>query len=388
MKISVLGSTGSIGCSTVSVVEFARSNGNHTVEIDALVAGRDVRKLAEQAIRTNAKLAVVREDSQYENLKAALSGSGIEVAAGEAAVLEASSRPVNKTMAAISGTAGLLPTLAAIDAGNTILLANKETMVCAGPMVKRRAQSKGVNIIPVDSERNAIFQVLEKESPIESMTLTASGGPFRTATLAELETATVEKALAHPNWSMGAKNSLDSATLMNKGLELIEAAYLFDLPEDKIDVLVHPQSIIHAMVAYEDGSVLAQLGMPDMRTPIAYALGFPSRLKTEVKRLKLSEIARLDFEEPDNERFPALELARLACRHGALGTSVFNAANERAGEAFLARKCRFNDISDLVRFALEKSLDKANNEMPRSVENVEDVLGVTQLVRNWIDERL
>lgn len=388
MRVSILGSTGSIGRSTLSVIAHVNSLDKEHIEIDALIAGRDAESLARQARTVGARLAVVSDHRQYQVLKHELSGSGIEVAAGEAAVLEAASRPVDKTMAAIAGTAGLLPTLAAIDAGNTILLANKETMVCAGPIVKERARERSVEIIPVDSEHNAIFQVLEKGNRIEKITLTASGGPFRTFSRGEMKNATISAALAHPNWSMGAKNSLDSATLMNKGLELIEAAYLFDLDECQIDVLIHPQSIVHAMVSYIDGSVLAQLGTPDMRIPIAHALGGGDRLETVAKRLDLIEIKHLVFEAPDPVRFPALDLARQAVRHGTAGTSVFNAANEAAGDAFLRGQCGFLDISDLVRFALEKALDSAGNEMPRSVETIEDVLQVSGLVRRWVNECL
>ncbi len=388
MNVTILGSTGSIGCSTLDVIHQVNDADDQRIDVECLIAGGNVDLLAQQARAANAKIAVVRDESRYSDLKAALAGTSIEVAAGEAAILEASSRPVDNTMAAISGTPGLLPTLAAINAGNTILLANKETMVCAGPVVIDLAKKKGVDIIPVDSEHNAIWQVLETGNTVEKVTLTASGGPFREWTLDRMKTASVADALAHPNWSMGAKNSLDSATLMNKGLELIEAAYLFDIDESQIDVLVHRQSIIHAMVSYQDGSVLAQMGAPDMRIPIAHALGGGSRFKTNVERLDLIALAQLDFEAPDHIRFPALHLARLACRNGALGTSVFNAANERAGEAFLAGRCSFLHISDLVQLALEKALDKGNNEMPRSVSCVDDVLHVTALVNRLVDDSL
>jgi 1-deoxy-D-xylulose-5-phosphate reductoisomerase len=388
MKLTILGSTGSIGESTLRVVQYMNSLTPGFFEIDTLIAGTNAKALARQARAVNAKNAVICDETQFNSLTEELSGSCTQPAAGLNAVLDAAAQPVDKCMAAISGTAGLLPTLAAIDAGNTILLANKETMVCAGPMVLERAKKNDVRIIPVDSEHNAIFQVMQGDCDLDRITLTASGGPFRTSTLTEMRQATPEKALAHPNWSMGAKNSLDSATMMNKGLELIEAAYLFNVPEERIDVLIHQQSIIHSMVSFTDGSVLAQMGEPDMRTPIAHALAWPHRIKTEVKRLDLAALARLDFETPDDERFPALNLARVASRAGALGTSVFNAANEFAGLAFLNGNCGFLDISDLVRYALDKALDKDDTEMPVSVDSIDDVLAVTKSVERWINSRV
>lgn len=388
MKLTILGSTGSIGESTLRVVQHKNSISPGYFEIDTLIAGSNVKALAEQAKAVNARNAVISDEAQYQTLVDSLSGTEIRASAGISAVLEAASRSVDKCMAAISGTAGLLPTLAAIDAGNTILLANKETMVCAGPMVLERARQNDVQIVPVDSEHNAIFQVTQGNIDFDRITLTASGGPFRTASIEEMRSASPAKALAHPNWSMGAKNSLDSATMMNKGLELIEAAYLFDIPEDRIDVLIHKQSIIHSLVSFADGSVLAQMGEPDMCTPIAHALAWPDRIETDVNRMDLAKLAQLDFEAPDDERFPALNLARMASRAGALGTSVFNAANEYAGLAFLNGNCGFLDISELVRYALEKALDKIDAEMPRSVESIEDVLAVTKSVKRWVDTRV
>lgn len=386
MKLSILGSTGSIGRSTLSVVDHINRQTPGRFEIEVLIAGRNADLLARQAIASNARHVVIEDETCLDALREALTGHDISCAAGRSAVLEAAARPVDKTMAAICGTVGLLPTLAAIDAGNTILLANKETMVCAGPMVLQRAKDKSVRIVPVDSEHNAIFQVLEDRNTPEKITLTASGGPFRNATVEELKQATPAMALAHPNWDMGDKNSLDSATMMNKGLELIEACYLFDFPEAKIDVLVHPQSIIHSMVSYVDGSVLAQLGMPDMRTPIAHALAWPERIATDVDRLDLGMLSRLDFERPDDERFPAISLARAASREGALGTCVYNAANEAAGEAFLKGRCGFLSIAENVRFALDKALDRGCNEVPRSVDSIDAVLHVTERVSAWINQ--
>lgn len=254
--------------------------------------------------------------------------------------------------------------------------------------MKARAAKSGSKIIPVDSEHNAILQCLDGSQKVEQFTLTASGGPFRDASLELIRAATPAQALAHPNWAMGAKNSLDSATMMNKGLELIEAVYLFDISQSQIDVLVHPQSIIHSMVAYEDGSVIAQMGTPDMKTPIAYALGLPGRVRTDVKRLNLAELARLDFRMPDDERFPALKLARQASDAGLIGTCVFNAANEFAGKAFLNGECGFLDISALVEYSLHRALDRQSSEMPHNVSTVDDALQVTEIVRTWVEERL
>ena len=388
MKITVLGSTGSIGVSTLDVISHANSLHPGSFDVDTLIAGSNAEMLAKQAIAVNAKHAIVSDPGQYQTLQANLAGTNISCAAGLDAVLDGAARPVDRCMAAISGTAGLRPTLAALEAGNTILLANKETMVCAGPIILAKAKALGVEIIPVDSEHNAIFQVLDQSYAVERMTLTASGGPFRTTPLKEMRAATPAMALNHPNWSMGAKNSLDSATMMNKGLELIEAAYLFELPEDRIDVLIHPQSIIHSLVAYKDGSVLAQMGDPDMRTPISYALGWPNRVETTVKRLDLAALSRLDFEEPDTERFPALELARAASREGPLGTCVYNAANEAAGLLFLDSKCGFLDIAKHVRLAMDWALDSTNPEMPPSITSTDDVLHVTKRVSDHVSTSL
>lgn len=388
MKVTILGSTGSIGVSTLNVIEYANSLDEHEFEVEALIGGRNAELLIKQAKAFKPKTVVIQDEAQYGTVRAALSDQGVEVAAGDSAVIETASRPVDKVMASISGTCGLRPTMAAIDSGADVLLANKETMVCAGPIMKARAKVSGCSIIPVDSEHNAILQCLDGSQMVEQVTLTASGGPFRDSTLDEIRTATPEQALAHPNWAMGAKNSLDSATMMNKGLELIEAVYLFDIPQTRIDVLIHPQSIIHSMVAYRDGSVIAQMGTPDMRTPIAYALGLPGRIQTDVKRLDLAELSRLDFRTPDDEHFPALRLARLASDAGLLGTCVFNAANEYAGKAFLNGECGFLDISTLVEYSLHRALDRQSTEMPHNVSTVDDALQVTEVVRTWIEDRL
>jgi 1-deoxy-D-xylulose-5-phosphate reductoisomerase len=303
-------------------------------------------------------------------LKEALAGSGIEVAAGPAAVVEAALRPAEWVMAAIVGAAGLAPTLAAIRRGAVVALANKEVLVCAGSLVIDEVARHSATLLPVDSEHNAIFQVFDapRAAEIERIVLTASGGPFRERSYEAMRRVTPEEAVAHPNWRMGAKISVDSATMMTKGLELIEAHHLFDLPSSRMDVLVHPQSIVHGMVCYSDGSVLAQLGSPDMRTPIAYALAWPERMATPCQRLDLAQIGRLSFEPPDEIRFPALRLARSAMEAGGAAPTVLNAANEIAVHAFLKREIGFLDIADIVERTLERmsgytiaSLDDVHN---------------------------
>ncbi len=371
-SITVMGSTGSVGTSTVDLLKRSPE----LFDVEALTANSNVNLLAQQAVELNAKMAVVADEKSYKDLKSALSGKNIEVAAGEEALLEAAARPADQVMAAIVGFAGLAPTLTAIQRGATILLANKEALVCAGDLMVEEVRQNNAILLPVDSEHSAIFQVFdfEHKSGIDHITLTASGGPFRSLSKQEMETVTPQQALAHPNWDMGAKISIDSATMMNKGLELIEAAYLFGLSEDKIEVLIHPQSIIHSTVSYIDGSVLAQMGDPDMRTPIACALSWPERMGTPVKRLNLAEVSKLTFEVPDHDRFPALEIAREALREHK--TIVFNAANEIAVEAFLQTRISFLGISELVRKAVHTfdSIDTATLETVKMLDKE---------VRNW-----
>jgi 1-deoxy-D-xylulose-5-phosphate reductoisomerase len=345
-SVTVLGSTGSVGTQTVELL--AREPQRFRVR--ALVAGRNAALLAEQAIALNAERAVISDPARYQDLRQALSGTEVAVAAGPDAVIEAASMPVDWTMAAITGAAGLAPTLAAIGGGRAVALANKEALVCAGDVMLRAVKAAGATLLPVDSEHNAIFQSLAdgNRGAVERIVLTASGGPFRTASLEEMAKATPEAALKHPIWSMGAKISIDSATLMNKGLEVIEAARLFGLTENQIDVLVHPQSVIHGLVYYHDGSVLAQLGAPDMRIPISHTLAWPGRMATTSPRLDLAALARLDFAEPDMERFPALGLARDALRAGGGAPTILSAANEVAVEAFLQRRIGFLDIARTV----------------------------------------
>ena len=356
-----MGSTGSIGTSALSVIQHANQLSDEPVYVvDALVAGRDVDKLAAQAKACRASLAVVADENRLADLENLLRGTGIQVAAGSKAVTEAATRPVDRVLAAIVGIVGLPSTIAAIEAGNSVALANKESMVCAGPFLKAAATRQGVAIVPTDSEHNAMFQVMERREDVDKLILTASGGPFRETSLADLNNVTPAMALAHPRWDMGPKISIDSASLFNKGLELIEAAYLFDMPEDQIDVVVHPQSIIHSLVAYRDGSVLAQMGQPDMRTPISYALSWPERRQpSPVERLDLIALGKMDFEVVDSKRFPAIGLSRQAIRLGGGAPTVLNCANEGAVAAFLAGQCRFLDISWIVEMALERFVSSA-----------------------------
>jgi len=359
--VTVLGCTGSVGTQTIDLLlgsareDRSRDIGQARFKVRALVAGRNAKLLAEQAIALGAEHAVVADPAAFPVLRDALAGSGITCASGPEAVVEAAERDADWTMAAITGAAGLASTLAAIRRGKAIALANKEALVCAGEVMLRAVAEAGATLLPVDSEHNAIFQSMAdgNHGAIERIILTASGGPFRTATLEEMARATVETALRHPTWSMGAKISIDSATIMNKGLELIEAARLFGLDETKIDVLVHPQSVIHGMVCYHDGSVMAQLGSPDMRIPIAHTLAWPERMATSSPRLDLAAISRLTFEAPDLERFPALRLARDALRAGGGTPAILNAANEVAVEAFLQRRIGFLDIVATVERVLE-----------------------------------
>jgi 1-deoxy-D-xylulose-5-phosphate reductoisomerase len=318
--------------------------------VEALVANRDVEALAAQALRHHARLAVVADPAAYPALKAALGGKGIVLAAGPEAVVEAAARPADWTMAAIVGAAGLRSTLAAVARGGTLAIANKESLVCAGALVLEAARRGGATLLPVDSEHNAVFQALHREDPrgIERIILTASGGPFRDWPVERMAAVTPEQALRHPVWSMGAKISIDSATMMNKGLEVIEAARLFPVTPDRIEVLVHPQSAVHGMVQFSDGSILAQLGTPDMRTPIAHALAWPGRLQVEIPRLDLATLARLDFQAPDPARFPALRLAREALQAGGGAPTILNAANETAVGLFLERRLGFLDIAAVV----------------------------------------
>lgn len=350
--VTVLGSTGSVGTQTI---ELLLAEPDH-FKVRALVAGKNATLLAQQAIALGAELAVVADQTAYDDLRNALSGSGITAAAGAEAVIRAAEMEADWTMAAITGAVGLAPTLAAIRRGAFVGLANKEALVCAGDLMLRAVAEAGATLLPVDSEHNAIFQSLAdgNRGSVEKIILTASGGPFRTSSLDEMARATPETAVRHPVWSMGAKISIDSATMMNKGLELIEAARLFSLEETEIDVLVHPQSVIHGMVYFHDGSVMAQLGSPDMRIPIAHTLAWPKRMATGSRRLDLASVSRLEFAEPDLVRFPALRLAREALQAGGGTPTILNAANEVAVEAFLQRRVGFLAIAETVDRVLQR----------------------------------
>ena len=351
-RISILGATGSVGTSTADLV---RRNPD-AFDVSVLTANRNAADLAVLARELRPDLAIVADETAYSELKQALAGTGIEVAAGADALVQAAREPVDMTVAGIVGAAGLDSALAAIQQGAIVALANKECLVCAGDLVLAECAAAGTTLLPLDSEHNAIFQVFETENAddVEKLILTASGGPFRTWSRAQMAVATPEQAVAHPNWDMGRKISVDSATMMNKGLELIEAAYLFPVASQNIEVLVHPQSVVHSMVAYSDGSMLAQLGPPDMRVPIAHALAWPSRMTTPVERLDLAAIGTLDFEAPDNERFPAIALARAALEAGQGTTAVLNAANEVAVQRFLDGRIGFLDIAKLVEETLAR----------------------------------
>lgn len=351
-RITVLGATGSVGQSTLDVL--TREPEKYTVE--ALTAHRNVAGLAHAARSSGAKAAVIADPGCHDELADALAGSGIEVSSGAAAVQEAASRPVECVVAAIVGRAGLEPVWAAVEQGTRVALANKEALVCAGSLLRAKAAATGATLVPVDSEHSAIWQCFDFARPelVRRIIVTASGGPFRGWSLEDMTTVTPEQAVAHPNWSMGAKISVDSATLMNKGLELIEAWHLFPVRADQIEVVMHPQSIIHSLVDYVDGSVLAQLGSPDMRTPIACALAWPDRLDLPVEPLDLIAIGKLDFEEVDLERFPALSLAQDVLRSAPDSAVTLNAANEVAVEAFLTGRLAFLSIADVVRATLER----------------------------------
>ena len=350
--VTILGSTGSVGTQTIDLLQADPEN----YRVRALIAGRNAALLAEQARSLHAEIAVIADESAFPALRDALAGSGIRAEAGRAAVIAAAAEPADWTMAAITGTAGLEPTLAATRNGGAIALANKEALVSAGDVFLAAIAAGGATLLPVDSEHNAIFQSLAdgNRAALEKIILTASGGPFREASLDEMKDATPETALKHPVWSMGAKISIDSATLFNKGLEVIEAARIFGLAPHEIEVLVHPQSIVHGMVCYRDGSVLAQMGAPDMRIPIAHTLAWPARLATSSPRLDLAAAARLDFLAPDLVRFPALRLAREALEAGHGASTVLNAANEIAVEAFLRRRIGFLDITAVVERVMQR----------------------------------
>jgi 1-deoxy-D-xylulose-5-phosphate reductoisomerase len=351
-SVSILGSTGSVGCSTIDLIE--RNPEDFVVE--ALTAWRNADLLIEQAIKLRPRFVVIGDATLYNAVKDALSGSGIEVGAGADAIVDAATRPSELVISAIVGAAGLAPTLAAVGRGAMVGLANKECLVCAGDLMVQAVSQNGAVLLPVDSEHNAIFQVFDfdQRHTVDHLILTASGGPFRTFTTDEMRNVTPAQAVAHPNWDMGAKISVDSATMMNKGLEVIEAHYLFNIPEEKIKVLVHPESVVHSLVAYIDGSVLAQLGTPDMRTPLAYTMAWPERMKAPLAPLDLAALSKLTFEAPDMDRFPALRLAREALSAGGDAPTTLNAANEIAVAGFLAGRIGFLQIAEIVEETLNR----------------------------------
>ena len=378
-SISLLGATGSIGDSTLDLIRHDRANWN----VATLSANCSAEKLARLAIEFGAEIAVVGDEGCLPELRQHLSGTGIEAAGGQQALCDAAARPVDITVAAIVGCAGLAPTMQAIEQGNTVALANKEALVSAGEVMTAKVAQHGTTLLPVDSEHNAIFQCLAGNDlgDVRWITLTASGGPFRTKTWQELDAATPSQAVAHPNWDMGAKISVDSATMMNKGLEFIEASHLFPVGLDRLRIIVHPQSVIHSMVEYRDGSTLAQLGPSDMRVPIASTLAYPARMDTNCKPLDLATIGNLSFFAPDEERFPATRLAREAAHAGGGAPAVLNAANEVAVAAFLAGQVKFTQISALSARTLE-------NYAPPAPNTLDDVLAVDAEARARAEEML
>ncbi len=374
-SLAILGATGSIGASTLAVVEEVNTRAAARGEpvpftVDSLTANTDATAMIALAGQWRPAFVAMADPLAGAQVREALAGSGIEVGIGPGACDAAAARPTDVVMAAVVGAAGLAPTLVAARRGATVLLANKECLVCAGPLFLAEARKAGATILPTDSEHNAIFQVLGDPAQVEKLILTASGGPFRTASADQIAAATPEQAVAHPNWSMGRKISVDSATLMNKGLELIEAALLFDMPEERIEVLVHPQSVIHSLVAYRDGTQLAQLGCADMRIPIAHVLAWPSRFETSVQRLDLAAVGQLTFEAPDHARFPALGLARAALRGPPAAPTVLNAANEVAVESFLARNVGFPEIAAIVAETLTQASRRGLDGALASLDDV------------------
>ena len=371
-KIAIFGSSGSVGKSTISVIQ----ENPDLFEVSVLVAGSNIDLLAEQAIATKAKKVVIADESKFDDLKALLANVEIEIACGEHEIISAAREPSDLMMAAIVGFAGLKPIVAALEQGTNVALANKEPLVAAGPFILDIAQKTGAKLLPVDSEHNAIFQVFEdkhKEN-IKRIILTASGGPFRTWSIEDMSKASVEQAVAHPNWSMGQKISIDSATLMNKALEVIEAHYLFDIEADKIDVCIHPQSIIHSMVEYADGSILAQMGAPDMKTPIAYCLGYPERMPNGGLGLDLNQIINLSLEPVDNKKFLSIAMA-YDCLHAGLSSCVvFNAVNEVAVKAFIDQKIGFNDITNVIQRMLDKTAEQ-------SLKSIADIVLFDETIR-------
>ena len=379
-RVTVLGATGSIGQATLEII----ASHHERFRVEALTAAREVERLAQLARRFRPRFVAIADPSRYSALRDALAGTDVEIGAGAQAVRDAAARPSDWVMAAIVGAAGLLPTLEAVRRGAIVALANKECLVCAGELFMREVRQHRAVLLPVDSEHNAIFQALLGSRPeeVERIVLTASGGPFRSWSPGRMARATPEEALAHPNWQMGPKITIDSATMMNKGLEVIEARHLFDLPEERIEIVIHPQSVVHGIVQFVDGAMIAQMAPPDMRIPISYTLAWPERLELEVPRLDLRAMARLEFEDPDETRFPALALARAALRRGGAAPTVLNAANEVAVRAFLERRIGFVDIVGVVEEALALPLTQ------QPLASIDDALAIDARVRELVGARL
>jgi 1-deoxy-D-xylulose-5-phosphate reductoisomerase len=380
-SVTLLGATGSIGTSTVDLLK----RGSYRVE--AVTAHRNAAALAQIARDLKVRFAAIADPAAFAELKSLLAGTGIAVGAGDQAVIEAAQRPADWVMAAIGGAIGLRPTMAAVERGASVALANKECLVCAGNLFMRRAKDAGATVLPVDSEHNALFQAMAsgQREEVRRVILTASGGPFRTWTREQMRTASPQQALKHPNWSMGAKITIDSATMMNKGLEVIEAHHLFALDSDQIEILVHPESVVHGLVEFSDGSLVAQLGAPDMRIPIAHCLAWPERLDGPAPRLDLAKIATLHFEEPDPVRFPALRLARDALRAGSTAANILNAANEIAVEAYIAGRIGFMAIPALVEATLERSVKEGATKEPQTID---EALDIDHVSRSWTRDLL
>ncbi len=381
-KISIFGATGSIGQNTIDLIDRDPDKYN----VVALTGGSNIEQLAKDARRLRAELAVTAHEDRLSDLRDALAGTGIEVAAGSQAIKEAATRPTDWVMSAIVGAAGLPPGLAALKQGATLALANKETLVCAGELVLETARKNEARLLPVDSEHSAVFQALigEDMSAVERVIITASGGAFRDWSLSDLASATVEQASSHPNWNMGQRITIDSASMFNKALELIETKEFFGVLPDQIEVLVHPESIVHALVGFNDGAVMAHMGAPDMRHAIGYALNWPDRQYLPVDRLNLAKLGQLRFHEPDNARYPALDLARGVMERGGLSGAVFNAAKERALDHFIDRKIGFLAMADIVEAVLNKS--EAESGLIDAPLTLDNVLHTDHLARKWVDE--
>ncbi len=381
-KVSIFGATGSIGQNTLDLI----SRNPNAYDVVALTGGGNISKLAQDAVRLGADVAVTAFDDRLDDLRSALTGSGVQAAAGQAALIEAGARPADWVMSAIVGAAGLAPGIEALKQGATLALANKETLVCAGPLVLEIAQNYGARLLPVDSEHSAVFQALvgEDMASVERIIITASGGAFRDWPLSDLANATVEQASSHPNWNMGQRITIDSASMFNKALEVIETKEYFGIQPSEIEVLVHPESIVHAMVGYRDGAVMAHMGAPDMRHAIGYALHWPERLDLPVARLDLAQLGQLSFSAPDEARYPALRLAREVMQRGGLSGAIFNAAKERALDHFIARRIRFLDMADAVSSVLERF--EATDGLIDAQLTLDNVQQTDHLARQWVDE--